>query len=241
MSLKGRVLSKLGIERALTKLIINAYSDREMKRSAGGIEAMYNPSSIDLQYTGNYTPIEYINQKQVINQFSMMRPSTLYLELMFDAKLPDNTESIDNQLDQLRAVCCSVNKETGEPRFLKVQWGNMRWNDKNKRYFAGRLQSLAISYTLFDRDATPLRAVAKLGLEADESLVLQKAIQGELAPKKVAIVAPMGPLPTIATIAGAAVGSAAVDYLGLAVTNGLNNLYAIEPGSRLVVTTATGR
>ncbi len=227
------------MERALSKLVINAYIDREMKKSAGGMEAMYNPSSINLQYTGNYQAIEYINQKQVTNQFSTMRPSTLNLELIFDAKLPGNKKKIEDQLDKLRAICCSVDKATGEPRFLQIKWGKMRWNGMG--YFAGRMQSLEVDYTLFDRDASPLRAVAKLGLEADESLVLQKSLQGMSAPKTVAVTAPaMGTLPMIAASAGVAVGAMGLDYLALAAGNGLDNLNDIVPGKRLVVTSKMG-
>jgi hypothetical protein len=226
------------MERALSKLAINAYLDREMKKPAGGIEAMYNPSSIDLSYEIDYIQNEAINEPDVTSEFSAARPGTLSLELIFDANLPGNKKSVDEQLTRLRAICCSIDEATKEPRFLQVKWGKMRWNGNG--YFGGRMTSLAVRYTLFDRDASPLRAVATLTLKADESLVLQKSIRGGSAPKTVVVRAPSkGPLPLIAATVGAGVGAIGLDYLALAASNGLDNLNDFAPGKRLLVL-ATG-
>ncbi len=228
------------MERALSKMVIKAYADRNMSgRPTAEMAVMYNPDSIELAYQSEYVEDEFINQSEVTSQFSGAVPGALNLELVFDAKLPDNTKPISYQLDKLREICCEVDSATAEPRFLRVEWGKMNWNGHG--YFAGRMTSLTVRYTLFDRDATPLRAVAALSLIADESMSLQQAKQGKLAPKKRALTAlAKSTLPMIAS-AAAVGGAMGMDYLKLASSNNLDHLNDYAPGKQLVVTSEQGK
>lgn len=149
------------------------------------------------------------------------------LELLFDARLPGNSVSLDNQLANLRALCCEVDSNNNEPRFLQVKWGKMSWNGNG--YFAGRMANLVLGYTLFDRDATPLRAKANLSLTAEESLEAQQlSFNPSNTDMNIVTVPDVSPLALIAA-------ASAVDYLALAVTNDLDNLDDAQPGGTLVV------
>ncbi|PMY29140.1 MULTISPECIES: hypothetical protein [Pseudomonas] len=211
----------------LAKLTITAFSDREMKSKVGEIKAMYNPASIQLSYHTDFTEDSFINRDADISKYQKARPGGLNLELLFDARLPGNNVSLDSQLANLRALCCDVDSKNNAPRFLQVRWGKMSWNGNG--YFAGRMANLVLGYTLFDRDATPLRAKATLSLRADKSLEAQSlSFDSSKADMSIVTVPDVSPLALIAA-------ASAVDYLALAVTNGLDNLDDTQPGGTLVV------
>jgi len=231
-------------ELGLSKLKITGYLDREMKRSVGELQAMYNPSSLALDYQTDYRVDEFINSVTQSNQYRKARPGGLTLDLMFDGSLPGNSVPVDDQLTALRELCCEVDPGSGQPYFLQVSWGKLRWNGLG--YFAGRMSSLAVRYTLFDRDGTPLRAQASLTLTADESLVLQDAKNSLKAPTQVVLPVPdMTTLPLLVNAAsiGAVALNAALnftDYLVVAYANNLASLSDLAPGDPLLVPMSSG-
>ncbi|KAG0187717.1 hypothetical protein DFQ28_005937 [Apophysomyces sp. BC1034] len=223
---------------ALAKLTLHGYLDRELKRQAGGMEAMYNPETLELNYEADYRDNEAINDDSLANCFTGLQPGCLTLQLLFDGQLPGNTKPVDAQLTELRTLCGIIDGRSRETRFLQVKWGKLSWHGDG--YFAGRMTSMAVRYTLFDRDGAPLRASVTLSLIEDRSIVLQKAAKGLSAPSVSTLRAPdMSSLPLIASGAlatGAALGgSSVVDYLDLAYANNLDNLDDIQPGKRRAV------
>ncbi|MBA3843350.1 MAG: hypothetical protein H0X39_12205 [Actinobacteria bacterium] len=219
----------------LSKLTIKAYPSRESQTATRQIEAMYNPASIQLSYRAELTPQEYLNSLQVSNQYQRIYPGALRLDLVFDATLPENRDkSIDAQLDELRAMCSSVDAKSGETRFLRVYWGKMSWNGRG--YFAGRLADLDVRYTMFDRAGRPLRATTSLNIIADESAEIQKAQTGLSAPEhRIVTAGALDTLPLIAAQVGNLKPGISADYLDIAYANDLNNLRSIVPGTRLLV------
>lgn len=218
-------------DRALAKLTITAYGDRELKSPAGAISAMYNPDSVALSFENAYQDNEFINTNVLSNDYARRGPGELALNLVFDQRMPGNRTSIAAQLGELRALCYTVNPATNELNFLKVSWGNMDWG--GYKYYAGRMRSLAFSYTLFDRDGTPLRAEARLTLLADRSIELQKS-ESRLQAPAVAMLT----IPAVASLGLMAAGAAhqvsgGIDYLSLAWANDLDNLDDLQPGRTL--------
>lgn len=219
------------LERALSKLTLEAFQDRERRKSIGSITAMYNPTSVELSYTADYDPYSFLNTHWQSNRYQQVRPGELSLELVLDARLPGNRQSVDGQLSKLRALCFDIDGKTGEPNFLRIRWGRMNWHGHG--YFAGRVTSLAVSYTLFDRDATPQRATAQLTLSADESLLIQQSQNG--VRNQAMLKAPArDPLPLMAATASASLAVGQVDYLSLAYDNDLDHFSSIQPGRTLV-------
>ncbi|WP_036774151.1 hypothetical protein [Photorhabdus australis] len=218
------------IERSLSRLTLTAFKDREGKISVGSLQAMYNPDAIQLDYQTHYQKDESVNSISQSSRYVLSPPAGLSLVLLFDATMPGNNTSVETQLATLKALC-AVDASTHVPHFLKIKWGKMRW--ENKGYFACRASGLSISYTLFDRDATPLRASATLSLVADESFVIQATEQQLKSPPVTAVnVADMLSLPLIALGAGASLAGG-IDYLSLAWQNELDNLDDFTPGQTL--------
>ncbi|MEQ1961644.1 hypothetical protein ABLB69_00330 [Xenorhabdus khoisanae] len=221
------------IERGLAKLTINAYKDREGKIRAGTIQAMYNPDSLQLDYQTDYQQSQAINSEKQSSIYVQAKPAGLSLELIFDATMPGNKTPVEAQLMQLKQLC-SVDATSNETRFLQIKWGKMRW--ENRGYFAGRTKGLSVNYTLFDRDATPLRARVILTLVADESLVLQETEQNLKSPAKIALRVQDGVSLALMAASTASTLSGGVDYLTLAWQNGLDNLNGFVPGEILQAT-----
>ncbi|MDX7999511.1 hypothetical protein FE394_09920 [Xenorhabdus sp. Reich] len=221
------------IERGLAKLTINAYKDREGKIRAGTVQAMYNPDSLQLDYQTDYQQSQAINSEKQSSIYVQAKPAGLSLELIFDATMPGNKTPVEAQLMQLKQLC-SVDATSNETRFLQIKWGKMRW--ENRGYFAGRAKGLSVNYTLFDRDATPLRARVILTLVADESLVLQETEQNLKSPAKIALRVQDGVSLALMAAGTASTLSGGVDYLSLAWQNGLDNLNGFVPGEILQAT-----
>ncbi|QXF33230.1 hypothetical protein CE143_08760 [Photorhabdus luminescens] len=218
------------IERGLSKLTLTAFKDREGKVSVGSLQAMYNPNAIQLDYQAGYHQDESINNASQSSRYVLSQPAGLSLVLLFDAAIPGNNIPVETQLATLKALC-TVDASTRVPHFLKIKWGKMRW--ENRGYFAGRASGLTINYTLFDRDATPLRANATLSLVADESFVIQATEQQLKSPPVTTVnVIDMLSLPLIALGAGASLAGG-IDYLSLAWQNNLDNLDDFAPGQTL--------
>jgi hypothetical protein len=213
------------------KLQLIAFSDREMTKPVGSMFVMYNPDTIALNYQTDFTPNVFVNTTRQSNRYVQTRPGGLTLELFFDARMPGNRRPIERQLSELKALCYDVNRAGGEPRYLRVKWGEMRWMGRG--YFAGRMTALSVRYTLFDRDATPLQATATLELAADGSLSLQEAKSQLEAPDKAVVTVPdQTPLPMIVSKAASDLPFP-TDYLETGSLNNLDSLDASKAGETL--------
>lgn len=218
------------LERGLAKLTISAWKDREGKMPLGKMSAMYNPETIQLDYQARYRTDNSINSAAQSNHYTLSEPVSLNLTLLFDSQMPGNNTPVEIQLAQLKTFC-AVYAATESPSFLRISWGKMRW--ENKGWFAGRASALTVDYTLFDRDATPLRATARLSLVADESFVIQQTEKYQQAPDNALIDVPdMASLSQLALGAGASIDTGA-DYLALAMNNDMDHLDDFSAGSYL--------
>ncbi|MHA0273212.1 CIS tube protein [Enterobacter ludwigii] len=225
------------LERGLSKLTISAWKDREGKIPLGKMSVMYNPDSIQLDYRTRYRTEETINKSAQSNRYVISEPAGLNINLLFDSQMPGNNTPLEKQLARLKSLC-AVNAGTDSPCFLRITWGRMRW--ENKGWFAGRASELSVTYTLFDRDATPLRATVRLGLVADESFVIQQNEKLRRELSTVLIDVPdLASLSLLAISAGATLAGG-TEYLSLAWDNDLDNLDDFEPGSVLQANEGTG-
>ncbi len=224
--------------RSLSKLKIDSYADRESAKQIGRIEALYNPESVSLSYETVYAKTDAVGSDMNSYRYQSTQPGALSLELLFDAYLPGNKKTVDEQLSDLRELCHAVDPKTKEPRFLKIIWGQMKWHGKG--YFAGRLNSMRVDYTLFDNAGKPLRATAALTLIADESIVIQGSELGIMQPDVPVISVPdqssLALMAFAASMSGvvASATAAADNYLDLAFDNDLNNLDDFAAGDLLV-------
>lgn len=221
------------LERGLAKLTINAWKDREGKIPVGSMSAMYNPENIQLDYQTRFNTEDTINKVSQSNRYMISEPVGLSLNLVFDSQMPGNRTPVETQLAMLKSFC-AVDSATGSPYFLRITWGKMRW--ENKGWFAGRARDLSVTYTLFDRDATPLRATVRLSLVADESFVIQQSIKVQNDPMRAVISVPdLVSLPLLALSASGTLATN-IDYLSLAWDNDMDNLDDFQSGDLLRAT-----
>lgn len=244
--------------RSLAKLTLTAYRDKDGNHRLGTFVAMFNPESIRFEYEASYRVDAPLNRSEEY-KFEKMPPPGLDLELVLDSRVPGERRTIEQQLGELREVCFSVReanapsrseaslvgkalsaKKEGpgkkaerrtEPAFLRISWGNMAWHGQG--YFSGLCQRLGVSYTLFDRNAQPLRAIARLSLVGVDTgdLMATKPGSGGLRQMLKGISA-HDSLPLIASMMGTA--ATASDYLKLGHVNGLDNLRDLIPGKSLI-------
>ncbi|BEO21349.1 hypothetical protein SMQC19_46960 (plasmid) [Serratia marcescens] len=195
------------------------------------MRAMYNPETIQLDHGFEYKKIDTIGSEPQYLHFITAKPGGLDLTLLFDSQMPGNTTPIETQLKKLKYLC---NLAISKPYFLRITWGKMRW--ENKGWFTGRVEKYSATYTLFDRDATPLRANVTLSLAAEESGQIQQAISAQNSPNRALVSVPdLASLPLLALSAGGALAGS-VDPLSLAWDNDLDNLDDFQSGDLLRAT-----
>ncbi|KWN65854.1 hypothetical protein [Burkholderia ubonensis] len=222
---------------SLARLTIEAFpivQGKPQALAAGKVEAMYNPESVALGFRAKYPGTEIMNAPYTWLDFGGVELDTLVVDLIFDASLPRNPIPITEHLNDLHRLCCDIDQATQVPRSLKVTWGQMKWHGHDS--FEGRMESMSVSYTLFDRDGTPLRATAKLSLKADPGQQLRKSAPGGMPKVGKITISDMATLPMLAMAAGLALpgGAGGIDYLTMAVTNGLDNLSELVSGDSLI-------
>ncbi|MGJ3438314.1 hypothetical protein [Serratia sp. Je.1.23.a] len=217
------------LERGLAKLTLDAYQGDNQEKHIGTFPAMYNPESVSLDYQADYKTAAGVNQYHEVSWYQQVQPPTLSLTLVLDSRGPQGGQPVDQQLSTLRRLCFTVG-DKGEPPFLRVNWGSMSWHGHG--YFSGRLTHLAIAYTLFDRNAKPLRATATLELRAQTSDEMAKIQAGRAPAKKILKILDKTSLPQLLAQSAVAAGSAA--YLATAYANDADNLSGFIPGQTLL-------
>lgn len=217
------------LDRGLAKLTLEAYQGDNKEKKIGSLKVMYNPESINLSYAAKFNNEAGVNQHHDVSRFRQVTPPDLSLDLILDARGPRGGAAIDAQLSNLRALCFTVS-DKGDAPYLRITWGSMNWHGHG--YFSGRVTSLAIAYTLFDRDAKPLRATASLTIQGQTSDEMEK-IRALHAPQPRSLPIPdKASLPLLLAQATTAAGAAT--YLTTAYANDVDNLSGLKAGQTLV-------
>lgn len=140
------------------KLTITAYSDSSFSTQVGQpFSAWINPAS----YTHN-TQISY-NDRQAQGspgpspEFNRVANEDVSFELIFDATgvipVPQGqsyTNGVSDAIDTLSKLVATLNGKVHSPNYLILSWAQLQ--------FQCVLGSMAVNYTLFRPDGTPLRA-----------------------------------------------------------------------------------
>ncbi len=222
----------ISANQALLKLEIEAFRDRDRKTQIGDrISVLYNPESVNLGFENDYESPAWINKSTTINRFCKPIPTTLSLDLLFDAT-PQKLRrtGLEPLLEEFRQHCCEIESHTLEPPFVTIYWGKMNWG--GQKYFAGRLASMAINYDLFDRNGAPLRATLSAKFLAEQSEALQTGSKGSVLDKVQVMDKPekVG----LDGVSMAALGSSSA-YLQIAAANQLTSIRDIKSGTPLVI------
>lgn len=123
----------------------------------------FNPSSFTVNNKIEYKKDEAKGQDGGDPQFEKIPPLEFSIEFIIDgtgavtlSSSGSQKDYLKNQVKKLRDVTgCNINGDIHRPNYLALLWGTF--------YIECVLTSLSITYNLFDRNGTPLRAKVNCG------------------------------------------------------------------------------
>lgn len=164
----------------LIALTIESYSDKQRQTKLQSYEVMFNPTSLSLRYENQFARQQGINTSSVESSYQYTRPRSLNLELVVDVAIESKTKGINSVKQKIEDIIklLVMNGDTHQPPFLKLHWGQMQWGiGGSGTTFDCRIDSVNVTYTLFARDGTPLKA--KLDTAFIEDIRDQKRVRLE--------------------------------------------------------------
>jgi len=219
--------------KTLSLLTLEAYTSVERNGKIGEMSVQYNPASIKLGYETEFATRDAINKRALANQYVGRRPGSLSLDLVFGDTVIAGEKYVQQAVELLRNLCSGIDPKSGEQTFLKLHWGSLKWGGSS--YFAGRMSSMSVAYTKFDRDGTPLRASVSLQLIADLNIKFEPLSPITLPQNAVVSVQDMSTLAMMAAAVGMAGASLGMAVIDLAITNDLDTLGNPLAGENLLV------
>ena len=142
----------------MSKLRIISYDDPKSKKKLGSMDVMINPESYNKKIEIKYSDKQPQGTSGKLPKFTKIEPDKVEFELLFDRTgvLNDLTPGqigVDEDINKLKELTVEYKGDKHRPRFVCLYWGTLK--------FDGCLESMDISYKLFDPDGLPLRAVVK--------------------------------------------------------------------------------
>jgi hypothetical protein len=226
----------------LEKLKIQSFQDRARTREVPpAFEAMFNPTSIKTTHRIRYVQNDDVAGISHTARFSMVLPAKLEVELLFDGNgvnqmgvvnVFGGVKSVSERIEDFMQHCYKVSDSSHEPRFLIVGWGGFNRQLNGADGLRCRLESAEITYTSFERDASPLRALLKASFTADDELERQRSLQNLSSPDVThsRVVRNGDTLPLMTR----EVYGTSRHHWEVARANGLNTLRELTPGRELV-------
>lgn len=129
---------------------------------AGEVKFQFNPEKYKVQKTAewNYS-VNSTTDQTTMPQYVGPKPSDITLNIFLDSR-ESTSGSIDSDIETLLKCCTpmpeTIEKKAPSPPFVIFGWGR-------KLSFTAFVKSVAVEYTMFDADGTPLRADCTLTLQ----------------------------------------------------------------------------
>ncbi len=219
----------------LEKLKIKAYGKKERSGfPTKTFEAMFNPSSFKQSYEiiwGNKKQ-QPLNSSGLELDYTGSKPRRLDIDLLLDGTGVDQigvaallgSKTVSDRVKDFLDTTFRYNGKIHEPNFLVVEWGSLN--------FPGRLESVDITYSSFNRDGTPLRAELKVGFISDNEDKRRAKEENKQSPDLThsRIVREGDTLPLLTS---AVYGSSAY-YLEVARFNELDNFRSLTAGQQIL-------
>ena len=223
----------MGVSGNLQKMLITAYDDSNFETKAKEFSVYINPATYSHSYRICYNDIQAQGSSGSSSDFNKIATEKVNFELIFDGTgvvpsalpglLPFTGDGISKQIAEFKDIVCKYCGNIHSPKFVELAWGTLRFNC--------RLESLAITYTLFKPDGTPLRAKADavfIGYTSGKLLALQAK---KCSPDLTHIVTVRAG-DTLPMMCYTIYGSSAY-YAGVAAANGLTDFRQLVPGAQL--------
>jgi hypothetical protein len=142
----------------VTKMKIVAYSNPERKKEEGSLLVQVNPESYSQKIEIKYSDKQAQGTSGKQPKFTKIEPQKMDFELLYDRTGVINGAvagelGVDEDIEALRKLIIEYKGESHRPRFVSIYWGTL--------HFDGCLESMDISYKLFNAQGAPLRAIVK--------------------------------------------------------------------------------
>jgi nucleoid-associated protein YgaU len=192
-------------------------------------EAMFNPSQYSVRYQniisteGVHRPgekkIEASRQEPRVFSFQLTLDGTGATEDGLTTGLGLILYTVKERLNKFLHICYNVDEPEHRPNQIHVQWGILN--------FDGVLQSLDITYTLFDQSGNPLRANLDIQIVSTNGEITPRLSSPDLTHTRTVKAGDSLPL-----LAKEIYGSSRY-YLLVAEANGLDDFRNVNPGTVL--------
>jgi nucleoid-associated protein YgaU len=141
---------------------------REEKNPFSLLDFHFNPTTLSFQKQVKFKrePNQSSREDPPV-QFEGVDPTTLRLQLLFDAVGSVSLNGIQPEIDKLvswTTVPPSADSQSAAPPRLVFSWGRLSINGKEN--FRGYLEDLKVTIEMFDRQGVPLRATVDLTLKS---------------------------------------------------------------------------
>ena len=154
----------------LEKLTLIGFADKTRSGVvAGKTEAMFNPTTLKRSYGIRWSCQQPLGASGKEHTYQRTNPSGLDITLLLDAtgvheigRSEVNSKTVSQRIDEFLDVAYEYKGDIHQPNYLLLQWGKIT--------FPCRLSHVDITYKLFNRDGTPLRAELAVKLISDEAM-----------------------------------------------------------------------
>lgn len=218
------------MEGQLVKLTIKAFTDAKFNRAAGEFVLPINPQEFAENLSLKLNNLQAPGMQGNDPKYDRTEPETVALEFVLDGTgvvpLPDSLKgkTVSEQVVALKQVVYEMEGSIHQPKYLKIIWGDF--------VFDCKMTALQVTYTLFNPDATPLRAKVKLQLKEFTEPKKRLAEEGKNSPDLTHVrgiqEAEKLPLKTFEMYGDDSL------YLEVARVNGLTNFRRIAPGTKII-------
>lgn len=144
----------------VSKLKIISYDDPKTRKPVGDPwDVMINPESYNKKVEIKYSDKQPQGTSGKQPKFTKIEPDKIEFELMFDRTgavndLPPGEIGVDEDINKLKELTVDYKGDTHRPRFVGIYWGTLK--------FDGCLETMEVSYKMFDGSGLPLRATVKV-------------------------------------------------------------------------------
>lgn len=212
----------------MSKLKIVSYDDPKSRKPLDSMDVMVNPDSYNKKIEIKYSDKQPAGTSGKLPKFSKIEPDKIDFELLFDRTgvindLPPGEIGVDEQIQKLKSLTVEYKGNKHRPRFVSIYWGSLK--------FDGCLETMDISYKLFDPEGLPLRAIVKTSFVGAIEDVKRLAKQNDLSPDltHVRVIKNGDTLPLLSY----EIYGDSKYYIEVASFNGLNDFRTLKQGDRI--------
>jgi hypothetical protein len=216
----------------LEKFTVEGFDGADRAGLAPKFEAQFNPAHIRWNYGISWSCGRTINSSGHQQSYEYSKAPELSVTLTIDGTNVDAmgfyafaAATVEDRIKQFKKVAYDYRGDKHEPPYLRVSWGSLE-------SFDCRLHSFSVTYTLFDRDGTPLRAEIATRFIGDVLAAKLAKLQQKSSPDLThsRIVRSGDTLPLLSKD----IYGSSERYLDVARYNGLDDFRKLMPGQELL-------